>query len=139
MQPSNFEEALRKIRQQDPRYDEAAYGFVREALDFTIKLLKKPASGPRRHVSGGELLEGMRQYALQEYGPLTKTVLAAWGVRRCEDFGALVFNLVQAGVLGKTDEDRPEDFGGGYDFDEAFRAPFRPAERVAARPRKAAE
>jgi len=139
MQPTNFEEALRLIRQEDPRFAEGAYLFVREALDFTIKLLKKPATGPRRHVSGAELLEGIRQYALQEYGPMARTVLATWGVHRCEDFGALVFNLVNARVLGKTDEDRLEDFNGGYDFDEAFRAPFRSAGRPAVKPRKAAE
>ena len=136
MQPTDFEEALRKIRQEDLRYDPEAYRFVREALDFTIKLLKKPGGGPKRHVSGGELLEGMRQYALQEYGPMAKTVLAAWGVRCGEDFGALVFNLVNAGVLGKTDEDRPEDFAGGYDFDQAFRAPFQPSDGAVAKPRK---
>ncbi|MCX6998440.1 MAG: hypothetical protein NTV49_15500 [Kiritimatiellaeota bacterium] len=137
MQPTDFEEALRSIREQDPRFDAEAYRFVREALDFTIKLLKKPGHGPKRHVSGGELLEGLRQYALQEYGPLAQTVLGAWGVRRGEDFGALVFNLVQAGMLGKTEEDRLEDFAGGYDFEQAFRAPFRPAGRPAARPRSA--
>ena len=136
MQPTDFDEALRKILKKDPRYDAEAYRFVREALDFTIKLLKKPGSGPKRHVSGGELLDGMRQYALQEYGPLARTVLGAWGVRRCEDFGALVFNLVNAGVLGKTDEDRPEDFAGAYDFEQAFRAPFLPAGGPAARSRK---
>ena len=130
MKKVNFTEALAKILREDTRYDEHAYYFLREALDFTIKLLAKPAGGTARHVSGGELLEGIRQYALQEYGPMAKTVLGRWGVRRCEDFGEIVFHLVEHGILGKTDQDRREDFAGGYDFDEAFRQPFRAGKRV---------
>lgn len=130
MKKIRFEEALAEILQSDRRYDAEAYQFVREALDFTIKLLDKPAEGPGRHVTGAELLEGIRQYALQEYGPMALTVLHRWGVRRCEDFGEIVFNMVEQGILGKTEQDRKEDFAGGYDFDTAFRQPFR-AERKA--------
>lgn len=126
MKKANFEEALEQILREDSRYDEHAYLFLREALDFTIKLLKKPEEGPARHVTGAELLEGIRQYALQEYGPMARTVLDRWGVRRCEDFGQIVFNLVGKGILGKTDQDRKEDFAGGYDFEKAFSEPFRP-------------
>jgi uncharacterized repeat protein (TIGR04138 family) len=129
MKQTDFNEALGQILKKDPRYDTQAYLFLREALDFTIKTLAKP-EGPRgRHVSGAELLGGFRQYALQEYGPLARTVLGRWGVRRCEDVGEIVFNLVEASVLGKTEEDRKSDFAGGYDFDEAFSAPFRPARK----------
>ncbi|MBU1693828.1 MAG: hypothetical protein KJ726_02300 [Verrucomicrobia bacterium] len=124
MKKPSYEEVLNQVVREDPRYDAQAYEFLREALDFTIKLLNKPAEGPTRHVSGGELLEGIRQYALQEFGPMALTVLNRWGVRRCEDFGEMVFNLVDKGILGKTDRDRKEDFGGGYDFEQAFRQPF---------------
>ncbi len=134
MKKVGFNEALTQILAEDRRYDEQAYFFLREALDFTIKLLAKPAEGKARHVSGGELLEGIREYALREFGPMTRTVLSRWGIHRCEDFGHIVFNLVEKGVLGKTEEDRLEDFAGGYDFDEAFRQPFRPAKKPAARP-----
>ena len=127
MKQTDFHEALRKILEQDKRYAPEAYLFLREALDFTIKLLDKPDKGLARHVSGAELLDGIRQYALQEYGPVALRVLKHWGVRRSEDFGEIVFNLVGAGALGKTDEDRREDFAGGYDFDQAFAVPFRPA------------
>ncbi len=130
MKKVNFTEALEQILRDDPRYDFQAYVFIREALDFTIKMLSKPVEGPGRHVSGAELLEGIRQYALQEFGPITKTVLNRWGITKCVDFGDLVFNLVEKGVLGKTDQDRKEDFSGGYDFDEAFRAPFKPAKKT---------
>jgi uncharacterized repeat protein (TIGR04138 family) len=130
MKKLNFNEALAQILAEDPRFDEQAYHFVREALDFTIKLMEKPVEGVGRHVKGGELLEGIRQFALQEFGPLAKTVLNKWGVKRCEDFGDIVFNLVGKGVLGKTDEDRKEDFAGGYDFEVAFRTPFRPRSKA---------
>ncbi|MBN1268340.1 MAG: hypothetical protein JXB04_02035 [Kiritimatiellae bacterium] len=126
MRKPSFEDAVQQILSEDPRYTEQAYLFVREALDFTIKLLAKPAEGPGRHVSGAELLEGIRQHALKEFGPLARTVLGRWGIQRTEDFGEIVFHLVEKGVLGKTDEDRREDFAGGYDFDTAFRRPFLP-------------
>jgi uncharacterized repeat protein (TIGR04138 family) len=121
-----FQEAVEQIAKKDGRYHGNAYFFLREALDYSIKAMNKPTSGPGRHISGQELVEGIRQFALQEYGPLAKTVLGHWGVRRCEDFGELVFNLVEAGVLGKTETDRREDFAGAYDFDAAFRKPYRP-------------
>lgn len=133
MKKVNLTEALEQILREDPRYDVQAYLFLREALDFTIKLLAKPAGGPGRHVTGGELLEGIRQYALQEFGPMARRVLRHWGIRRCEDFGEIVFNLVGKGILGRTEQDRKEDFAGGYDFDEAFCRPFEPS-RKGARP-----
>lgn len=126
MKRISFQEALDRILERDPRYAGDAYHFVREALDFTIKMLNKPAEGPGRHVSGQELLEGIRQYALQEFGPMALRVLHHWGVRSTEDFGEIVFNLVDEGVLGKTEQDRKEDFQGGYDFVSAFQKPFRP-------------
>lgn len=125
MKKVNFQEALADMLDRDPRYRVDAYHFMREALDFTIKLLGKPVEGPGRHVSGQELLEGIRQFAIKEYGPLALRVLNSWGIRRTEDFGELVFNMVGSGILGKTDEDRKEDFAGGYDFETAFIKPFR--------------
>lgn len=126
MKKVHFNEALLQILDEDQRYDEQAYHFIREALDYTMKLLEKPAEGPSRHVKGEELLEGIRQYALSEFGPLAKTVLNAWGVKECVDFGHIVFNMVSKGILGKTEDDKLEDFSGGYDFESAFRKPYRP-------------
>lgn len=119
-------EKLKSICQQDPRYDMEAYVFLREALEYTAKTREKPSTGPGHHVSGRELSEGFRDLALQSFGPLTLHVLNDWGVWRTEDIGELVFNLVEAGELGKTDEDKREDFANGYDFDEAFEKPFLP-------------
>ena len=73
----------------------------------------------------------MRDYALSEFGPVTKRVLSEWGITECVDFGNIVFNLVNEGLLGKTDEDSIEDFMGGYDFNEAFIQPFTPKHPVA--------
>jgi uncharacterized repeat protein (TIGR04138 family) len=122
---STFADDVRKLCEADDRYAPDAYFFVREALDYTVKSLKKPAEGPKRHVSGRELLEGIRVYVLNEYGPLSLRVLHHWGVTRTEDFGEIVFHLVETGRLGKTDSDTREDFAGGYDFADAFTAPFR--------------
>ena len=83
--------------------------------------------GKVRHVSGQELLAGIRAYALDQYGPMTLTVLSEWGVRGCEDFGELVFNMVENNLLAKTKDDSRDDFKNGYTFEEAFRKPFLPA------------
>lgn len=130
MKRPNFHHALSEILARDTRYHADAYQFVSEALDYTVKKLEKPTSGPGRHVRGAELIEGLRQYAIEQFGPMAKTVLNYWGVYRCEDIGEIVFNMVDAGILGKTDQDRKEDFAGGYDFDRAFRDPFRPASKL---------
>lgn len=116
-----IDDLLNPILERDSRYRAAAYLFVRAGLDHTVKQLAKP-----RHVSGQELLEGMREFALLEYGPVAKRVLSEWGINECVDFGNIVFNLVNEGLLGKTDEDSIEDFMGGYDFTEAFIQPFKP-------------
>jgi len=121
MNNPSMSELLEPILTKDDRYTVQAYAFVREGLDYTVRKLEKP-----RHVSGQELLDGMRDYALREYGPVTKRVLSEWGINECVDFGHIVFNLVDAGLLGKTDDDSIEDFMGGYDFHEAFTQPFIP-------------
>lgn len=120
-----FEDAVRRICEKDGRFDPDAYFFVSEGLDYTAKQLKRPR-GPGHHVSGRELLEGIRAFALREFGPLARTVLKSWGIERTGDFGEIVFNLVEIGKLGKTDQDKREDFVDGYDFEEAFTRPFLP-------------
>lgn len=126
MQTPSLDEALDKIVLKDPRYQREAYVFLREALDHTQKGVNKSNKGETRHVSGQELLQGIREYAISQYGPMTVTVLAEWGLRACEDFGELVFNLVEHGLLSKTESDSRADFQNGYDFDTAFRKPFLP-------------
>ena len=126
MQALNFEEVLKTILDRDQRYHREAYLFLKGALDFSQKLASKVNKNEVRHVTGQELLEGVRQYGLAQYGPMTETLLNEWGVTRCEDFGEMVFNMVDSGLLSKTETDSREDFKGGYQFSDAFRTPFRP-------------
>lgn len=132
MQDTDFSEIVALICKEDARYGQKAYEFVRLGLDHTVKELRK-REGSRaeqvRHVSGKELLDGLRAFAIDQYGPMTKTVLNSWGIHRCRDFGDIVFNLIEYKVFSKTESDRPEDFSEAYDFDEAFVKPFRPAGR----------
>ena len=130
MQDPDFSEIVGLICKEDARFDRKAYDFIRLGLDHAVKELKKrdaSRAGRSRHVSGPELLEGLRVYALEQFGPLAKTVLNSWGVKRCTDFGDIVFNLIEYNVFSKTDNDRREDFTDIYTFDEAFVKPFLPA------------
>jgi uncharacterized repeat protein (TIGR04138 family) len=131
MQAPSFEETVEQIVAKDPRYHREAYLFVREALDHTQKMIgKAPKKEEIRHVTGQQLLDGIRDYALQQFGPMALTVLEAWDVRRCEDFGEIVFNMVETKVLAKTETDDRDDFKSGYDFHEVFRKPFLPGSRT---------
>jgi uncharacterized repeat protein (TIGR04138 family) len=132
MQEISFEKAVDQVRAKDSRYAREAYLFLREALDYTRKLVTKDGRGRRRHVTGQELLGGIREYALSQFGPMAVTVLNEWGIHTCPDFGEIVFNLIDAGWLAKTKEDSKADFGGTYTFYEAFRQPFLPRDKQCA-------
>lgn len=131
MQELTFETTLALVLAKDPRYPRDAYLFVKDALDHTQKIVLKENKGEMRHVTGQELLLGIRDYALVQFGPMTQMVFEEWGIKRCEDFGEIVFNMVEIGLLGKTEKDSRDDFGGGYDFDDAFRKPFLPSSKIA--------
>ena len=133
MQEVNFDEALDQILATDSRFHRDAYLFMREALDFTQKSVGRENQGKVRHVTGQELLNGLRQYALQQFGPMTVTVFEEWGITSCQDFGEIVFNMVEIGLLAKTDKDTRADFREGYDFTEAFSKPFWPQKKLKAR------
>ncbi len=129
MQNPDFSEIVAQICKEDSRYDRKAYDFVRLGLEHTVKELRKRDSARAersRHVSGPELLDGLRAYALEQFGPLSKTVLNTWGIQTCQDIGNIVFNLIEYNVFSKTENDRREDFADIYDFDEAFVKPFQP-------------
>ncbi len=130
MSAKNFHEVIQLIRKEDSRYEGGAYVFMRQALDFTLgRIQKEENSRKHRHVSGQELCHGIRDYALEQYGPMTRTLLEAWGIKGTEDFGQIVFNLVEYGIFGKTENDSIEDFNEVYSFEDAFDRPFRPSRR----------
>jgi uncharacterized repeat protein (TIGR04138 family) len=125
-------EIIALIRKEDPRFDRQAYAFVRDGLEHTVKELKKRDAARAkisRHVTGRELAEGLRDYALDQYGPLARTVLNAWGLSETIHFGDIVYNFIEYNVFSKTDADRREDFADVYSFEDAFDAPFRPRAR----------
>ena len=134
MQKIGFAEALDSVVANDPRYQRDGYIFLRDALDFTTKQQKKVKGVSVRHVTGPELLDGVRRYALKEFGPMVMTVFDSWGIRSSEDIGHMVFNLISAGIFGKTEEDSIKDFKNVYDFEEAFVRPFAPAKPESGKP-----
>ena len=131
--------AIAKLLQDDPRYPLEAYIFVFEALHYGQNVLRmgneapsEPSgeeeeedSGPQRHVTGQELCQAIRQFALEQYGYMAKLVLGNWGLHTTGDFGEIVFNLIRIGRMRKTPHDRRADFDDVYDFDNAFREEFR--------------
>ncbi len=139
MNNDHFTAAVDAIISEDARFERDAYLFVRDALEYTTKRLQKqhPAKLPGEcHVSGMQLLDGLRLYALDQYGPMVLTVFEHWRVRSCEDIGTIVFNLIEAREFGKADGDTIEDFRGGYCFQDAFVKPYRAARKTPVEPVK---
>lgn len=132
-------ESVAKVVRLDPRYTPEAYLFVFEALNYAQSVLglggiDKPKSATRgrkaksekeRHLTGQELCEAIRLFALEQYGYMAKCVLNSWGVRTTGDFGEIVFNLIRVGQMRKTPEDKREDFDDNFDFEGAFMQSFR--------------
>lgn len=110
-----FDERLFAVSKIDGRYEVNAYKFVFEALNHTLTTLAEP-----RHVTASELLDGIRDLAKDKFGFLASTVLESWGLSGTSDFGEIVFTLVNYGLMGKTDDDRREDFDDVYDFEKVF-------------------
>lgn len=106
---------LSAITREDTRYKIDAYSFVLAALNMTMLSLK--CNG---HLSGQELLVGIKDFAIKEYGRMARTVFEHWGIKKTEDFGHIVFNMVNVGVLGKTESDSMDDFKDVFDFKTAF-------------------
>lgn len=106
---------LAKLRATESHYDELAYLFVLETVEFLQSRLSV-----RRHVTGAELAHACREYALEQYGLMARQVLEHWGVRKTEDIGRIVFALVEVGLLMTQPTDREDDFRAVYDFDRAF-------------------
>ena len=115
---------VKQILDADPRYDWEAYRFVREALAYAHDVLKMEGR-VERHLTGQMLCEAIRIYAVEQYGYMAKVVLKNWGVKKTGDFGEIVYNLIDAGLMKKSKQDRREDFDEVYDFDQVFDKSFR--------------
>ncbi len=124
-----FKEIYEQILKKDARYPANAYIFVRMALDYTVKKVFKNKSPQERerHVSACELLDGIRIFALETFGPMAATVFKEWGVSKTDDFGNIVYNLIDVGELRRSSDDKKEEFNGAYTFKEAFEEPFLPS------------
>ncbi len=110
---------LQEITKKDTRFSIHAYQFIFEALDFTASKLGKKYNSSKedeRHVTGQELSEGIKQYALQKFGYMTREIFEQWGITKSKDFGEIVFNLVKGELMGKTESDSVKDFDNLYDF-----------------------
>jgi uncharacterized repeat protein (TIGR04138 family) len=113
-------QTVERIVQKDDRYKAEAYLFVLAALKYSLRKL-----GRSRHLTSEELLDGIKALGIEQYGPTTRMVFEHWGVKTTEDFGQVVFNMVDAGLLRKTEEDSIEDFKGVFDFQEEFDKKFK--------------
>ncbi|GAG33455.1 unnamed protein product [marine sediment metagenome] len=140
---------IAELLKEDRRYAFEAYVFVFEALSYAQNVMQMGTETPseletpsesesppdpdrsteeevaERHVSGQELCEAIRQFAIDQFGYMAHTVLSNWGIHKTGDFGEIVFNLIGIGQMRKTPNDRIEDFSDVYDFDAAFKQEFR--------------
>ncbi len=124
-----------ELLKRDPRYKLEAYQFVRDALAYAqgeLGMGPQPmAAGPAvdpppdAHLTGQQLCEAIRQLALDQFGLMSRVVMHSWGVRATGDFGEIVYNLIDIGLMKKSESDRREDFDGVFDFEEAFERQFK--------------
>jgi len=117
------ESELRTVLQKAGPYPLEAFSFVREGLGYTVSRVNKDVESlpeASRHISGRQLCMGLRDFAIEQYGLLAPAVLRHWHINRTDDFGRIVFAMIDAGLMSKNDQDTFEDFRSVFDFDEAF-------------------
>jgi uncharacterized repeat protein (TIGR04138 family) len=120
---------LEQVAEECGRYPIDAFEFVRHGLNFTVQKVHGDTKNKAEiecHVTGRQLSEGLRDYAIMRYGVMASTVLQHWGIRRTSDFGRIVYVMVESRLMQKTEEDDVRDFEGVFDFEEAFEPPVRP-------------
>jgi len=135
MQSLTFEQSVKKIVAADARYHSEAYFFMRDGLQFARRNVGRYEYQGRECITV-RVLDCLRRYALEIYGPMAAAVLAEWGVHNCEDFGKIIFNMVAHHCESRAIVGCKEDFKYAYTFNEAFRKPFLPSARRAARPKQ---
>lgn len=123
-----------QLLQRDPRYKLEAYQFVRDALAYAQdelgmgrpQAIREDEEPPAdAHLTGQQLSEAIRSLALEQFGLMARVVLDSWGIHSTADFGDIVYNLIDIGLMKKSATDRREDFNDVYDFEEAFDRQFK--------------
>ncbi len=123
---ATFQEVVVQFIIEDPRYPVEAYTFVRDGFEYVMKTIAEghKASTPRMHLTGAQLSKGLKDFALEEFGPMAAFLLSQWNIRSTSDFGELVYNLIKMGLFSKTKDDRREDFDQVFDLDAELRTPY---------------
>ncbi len=126
---------LKEIMDKAGGYSPLCFAFIRDGLAHTVEMVHGNASDETllelglgdesRHVSGHELCIGLRDFAIDRYGLLARSVLNKWGIHETRDFGNIIFAMVESGLMRTTEEDTIEDFEGVYDFEDVFNDPAR--------------
>jgi uncharacterized repeat protein (TIGR04138 family) len=115
------EKTIDQVAEEVGLYPPDAFEFVRRGLQHTVdKLHAEKGPDECHHVSGQQLSEGLREFALKQWGMLARTVLRRWNINRTDDFGQIVFALVANGYLSTTEQDSIDDFKNVFDFRTAF-------------------
>jgi uncharacterized repeat protein (TIGR04138 family) len=116
-----LEERIQDVRKRDRRFSRFAYYFLLDALDWTMSRLgRDQLTGEERHIGGRELLQGIKEFGAEQFGPMAAMVFEHWGVQRTDDFGEIVFNLIDAELLSRRPTDSRLDFADGFDFQSTF-------------------
>lgn len=116
----DYRNRIAQILDEDSRYQREVYNFLVMAINYSVSVLIRSES-----VTAKELLEGIRVYGLERFGPMTKTVMEHWGINSCRDFGEAILNLIKKGViLGPLDNVVEEFDAESFDFIEAFEKPY---------------
>ena len=126
MRDAQFLTTVEKIITRDSRFSEEAYEFISDAVLYTTRKIEEGEES-KRHITGQELLEGIKDFAISQFGPMAKDVLESWGVCDSLSIGHIVFNMVDHQLLGSTQDDSIDDFKNGFDFETSFSAAFIPA------------
>lgn len=126
--PQTFQEAVQHFLIEDPRYPIEAYLFIRDGFEYVMKQIaeeKQTDTLPRMHLTGAQLSKGLKDFALDEFGPMAAFTLGEWNIRSTSDFGELVYNLIKMGIFSKTKDDRREDFDNVFDLEAELRSPYK--------------
>lgn len=130
MKPAQFDQAVARIYQRNPRIDPQAYFFLKDSLDVALKAAEDSRTSDGGHVSAKQLLFAFRDHALNEFGPMAGTLMTEWGLKSTTDIGSMVFALIGERMFGKQESDSEKDFSDIFDFQDAFITPFRPKSTI---------